>query len=259
MIRKTRVILLILVLVAGCFSCAHKNTVTQVSTIDALLAGVYDGHLTCGKLLRFGDTGIGTFDRLDGEMLVTDGIVYQIKADGKVYKPSSDVLTPFAAVVDFEPDKFIGIDHPMSYSEFEQEIDRQCPDKNSFYAIQANGTFSYMKTRSVPAQEKPYPPLVEVVKEQTVFEMKDVSGRIVGFRCPPYVKGVNVPGYHLHFISYDKQTGGHILDFAVREGNIEIDTCNRFLMLLPEGETDFGRVDLSGDSSKELEKVEQDD
>jgi acetolactate decarboxylase len=258
MIRKTRFMLLILILVAGFFSCAHKNTVTQVSTIDALLAGVYDGHLACGKLLRFGDTGIGTFDRLDGEMLVMDGIVYQIKADGKVYEPSSEVLTPFAAVVDFAPDKFIGIDRPMSHAEFEQEIDRQCPNKNNFYAIQAHGVFSYMKTRSVPAQEKPYPPLVEVVKEQTVFEMKDVSGEIVGFRCPPYVKGVNVPGYHLHFISDDKQTGGHILDFAVTKGSIEIDTCNQFLMLLPEGDSDFGRVDLSGDSSKELEKVEQD-
>jgi acetolactate decarboxylase len=258
MIRKTRAILLIFVFAAGCFSCAHKNTVTQVSTIDALLAGVYDGHLTCGELLRYGDTGIGTFDRLEGEMLVTDGVVYQIKVDGKVYEPSSDVLTPFAAVVDFEPDKFIGIDHPMSYTEFKQEIDRQCPNKNNFYAIQTYGTFAHMKTRSVPAQEKPYPPLVEVVKEQAIFEMKDISGKIVGFRCPPYVKGVNVPGYHLHFISDDKETGGHILDFTVNEGSIEIDTCNRFLMLLPEEGSDFGRVDLSVDSSEELEKVEQD-
>ena len=258
MIRKIRTILLILILITGCFSCAHKNTVTQISTIDALLAGVYDGHLTCGELLRYGDTGLGTFDRLEGEMLVMDGVVYQIKVDGKVYEPSSDVLTPFAAVVDFEPDKFIGIERPMSYTEFEQEIDRQCPDQNSFYAIQAYGNFSHMKTRSVPAQEKPYPPLVEVVKEQAIFEMNDVSGKIVGFRCPPYAKGVNVPGYHLHFISEDKETGGHILDFTVNEGNIEIDTCNRFLMLLPEEGSDFGRVDLSGDSSEELEKVEQD-
>jgi len=105
----------------------------------------------------------------------------------------------------------------------------------------------------VPAQEKPYPPLVEVTKQQNVFEMRDVPGSIVGFRCPPYVKGINVPGYHLHFISDDIKTGGHILDFAVEGGNLEIDACNRFLMLLPEEDTAFSKVDLSRDTSDELD------
>ena len=236
---------------------APHDTVTQVATIDALLAGVYDGHVTCGQLVAHGNTGLGTFDGLDGEMVVIDGVVYQVKADGKVYRPSPDVTTPFAAVVDFRADRLMPIDRPMTFARFKQAIDTLCPNKNIFYAIQVWGTFPYMKTRSVPGQKKPYSPLVEVVKHQPIFEMKNVSGRIVGFRCPPYVKGINVPGYHLHFLSGDKTRGGHILDFTVQGGRVAIDVCHRFVMVLPADSAALGRADLAKDRAGELDKVEK--
>ena len=255
--RRMAVLLLALIVAAGCTSTAPRDTVMQVSTIDALLAGVYDGHLACGELRRYGDTGLGTFDKLDGEMAMIDGVVYQVKADGKVYRPSPDVSTPFAAVANFRADQTIPIDRPMSMAGLQQEIDKRCPNKNVFYVIQVWGTFSHMKTRSVPAQKKPYPPLVQVVRHQSVFEMENVSGRVVGFRCPPYVKGVNVPGYHLHFISDDLTQGGHILDFTVTQGRAEIDVCNRFFMLLPGDSASLGRADLAKDRAADLEKVER--
>jgi acetolactate decarboxylase len=113
-----------------------------------------------------------------------------------------------------------------------------------------------MKVRSVSKQEKPYPPLAEVAQQQSVFEYIGVSGTIVGFRCPSFVKGINVPGYHLHFISDDKTKGGHILGFTTIGGNLQLDTCNRFYMVLPELEQ-FAGLDLSKDRSEELEKVEK--
>lgn len=208
-------VLLTVYLFSGCASKAPQNVVMQVSTIDALLAGVYDGHLSIQKLLRYGNTGIGTFDKLDGEMVLMDGNVYQVKSDGKVYEPPSHLTTPFAAVVHFSADKSLSMKGPLTFKEFEQAIDREFPNKNAFYAIPMQGTFSHMKTRSVPAQKRPYPPLVNVVQHQPIFEMTEVSGSIVGFRCPPYVKGINVPGYHLHFISDDLKSGGHIIDFVL--------------------------------------------
>ena len=111
----------------------------------------------------------------------------------------------------------------------------------------------------MPAQKKPYPPLVKVVQQQPIFEMTNVPGRIVGFRCPPYVKGINVPGYHLHFISDDLKTGGHILDFVLKEGLVEIDVCNQFLMVLPEDDSALGQIDLTKDRATELEKVEKEE
>jgi len=248
---------LVFYLFSGCASTTPQNVVMQVSTIDALLAGGYDGRLSIRRLLRHGDAGIGTFDKLDGEMVVIDGNVYQVRADGKVYRPSSQMTTPFAAVVHFRADQSISMKAPVTFEDFQQVIDWEFPNKNAFYAIRAHGTFSHMKTRSVPAQKTPYPPLVNVVQHQPVFEMTEVSGSIVGFRCPPFVKGINVPGYHLHFISDDLKSGGHILDFVLKKVQIDIDVCNQFLLLLAEDASEIGMIDLTKDRSGELERVEK--
>lgn len=239
------------------FPVLAQDTVMQISTIDALVAGLYDGTMSCDRLLQYGDLGIGTFDHLDGEMLVLDGTVYQVKADGRVYTPDRKITTPFAAVCRFGVDDTITLKKGMDFKELEEMIDTSISNKNLFYAIKITGTFSYMKTRSVPAQDKPYPPLAEATKNQSVFEMKNVSGTIVGFRCPTYVKGVNVPGYHLHFISDDRARGGHILGLETDTGICAIDRCNRFFMVLPtEGEA-FQKVDLSKDRTKDLYQIEK--
>ena len=234
-----------------------QDTVMQVSTIDALVAGLYDGTMPCSQLLQYGDVGIGTFDRLEGEMIVLDDIVYQVKADGRVYTPGPGMKTPFASVCRFGADDTITLKNGMDFKELEEAIDTSISNKNLFYAVKITGTFSYMKTRSVPAQDKPYPPLAAVTKNQSVFEMQDVSGTIVGFRCPTYVQGINVPGYHLHFISDDRTRGGHILDLETSTGICSVDRCNQFFLVLPtEGEA-FKQVDLSKDRSKELYQIEK--
>ncbi len=239
------------------FPASAQDTVMQVSTIDALVAGLYDGTMSCSRLLQYGNVGIGTFDRLEGEMIVLDGTVYQVKADGRVYTPDPNVKTPFAAVCRFGADDTIDLKKGLNFKELEEAIDASISNKNLFYAIKITGTFSYMKTRSVPAQDKPYPPLAEITKKQSVFEMKNISGTIVGFRCPPYVQGINVPGYHLHFISDDRARGGHILGLETDTGICALDRCNQFFLVLPtEGEA-FQKVDLSKDRSKELYKIEK--
>jgi acetolactate decarboxylase len=242
--------------VAGC-ATPRPDTVTQVSTIDALLAGAYDGQMSCAELRRHGDFGIGTFHALDGEMVLFDGIVYQVKADGEVTTPGGGTTTPFAAVCCFDADSVLVLSRPMGRAAFEKLLDKSYPDRNAIYAICVEGRFRQMKTRSVPAQKKPYPPLAEVTRHQPIFTMEEASGVLVGFRLPPYVKGINVPGYHLHFISDDRTQGGHVIDFTIEEGVVEMDRCHRFVMILPEGESDFSRLDLSRDRARELESVER--
>jgi acetolactate decarboxylase len=235
---------------------AETNTVTQISTIDALLAGAYDGQMTVGELLTHGDLGIGTFDALEGEMIVIDHQVYQARADGTVCLMPDSATTPFAAVVNFKADQISDWDGITTYSGLQARIDAQAPGKNLFVAIRFDDNFPSMKVRSVPKQTKPYPPLAEAVQHQAVFEYTNVTGTVLGFRCPSFVKGVNVPGYHLHFISKDRKIGGHILDFKAIGGTLQLDTCNRFYMILPE-QQQFSTLDLSQDRSKELEKVEK--
>ena len=236
---------------------AQRETLAQISTIDAILSGVYDGVVDFGTLKKYGDFGIGTFEGLDGEMLGFDGNFYQVKADGMAYAVSDSMETPFASVTFFEVDYKQDLPEGIDYEQLQDFLDGVLPTGNIFYAIKIEGMFSYMKTRSVPAQEKPYPPLVEVTQNQPIFEFNDVEGTIVGFRCPAYVAGVNVPGYHLHFLTKSKDSGGHVLEFEIVEAVASIDYTSEFLMILPGDDSDFYEVDLTQDKQKELEKVEK--
>jgi acetolactate decarboxylase len=256
--RKGLSSLLILssLVIFGCTATTESGTVYQTSTIDALLAGVYDGELTLGELVEHGDFGIGTFDRLDGEMVVLDGEVYQVKADGKVYMPDVSTKTPFATVCNFSAEQSLTIQTGTDMDRLEAIIDSVAPNQNLFYALRIKGEFSHMKTRSVPGQSKPYPPLKEVTANQPEFEMENVSGTLIGFRCPPFVEGTNVPGYHLHFLSTDKTQGGHVLSFELAEGNGELDALDKFILQLPEETEEFAATDLSQNRTRELEEVE---
>ncbi|MFW6259337.1 MAG: acetolactate decarboxylase [Tangfeifania sp.] len=232
----------------------QEQTVVQVSTIDALMTGVYDGETTLSSLARWGDFGIGTFNSLDGEMLLYKGTFYQVKADGKIYKPAAGIKTPFSTVTFFDPEVNIKL-NSFSYSKLKTTIDTIIASPNFFYAIQVQGSFKYIKTRSVPAQQKPFPPLVEVTANQPEFEKQSVSGTLCGFYCPPFVTGINVPGYHLHFISEDETFGGHVLEFELNEGTLDLDQITNFKLILP-GQGDFLNTSLDEDLSGDLEDVE---
>jgi len=240
----------------GCAHVQKNDVVFQSSTINALLKGIYDGDVTFGELKRNGDFGLGTFNGLDGEMIGLAGIFYQIKADGVAYPVEDSVKTPFAVVSFFTPDDTLKLDTADSYTQLKQHIDGLLPSQNIFYAIRIDGNFKYIKTRSVPGQQKPYPPLVEVVKEQSIFEFHDIDGTIVGFRSPGYVQGINVPGYHLHFITKDRNAGGHLLECRMQEVTLQIDHINNFFMALPHG-GEFYITDLAQDKKKDVEIVEK--
>jgi len=241
----------------GC-QTADTNGITQVATIDALLTGVYDGHLSLGELRRHGDFGIGTFEGLDGEMVLLDGAFYQIRADGKVYRPALSERTPFACVTPFTADHVILLTASIDMQGLEALIDGVIPEPNRFCAFRVRESFLRVRTRSVPVQSKPYPPLAEVTKNQPVFELSSVRGTLVGFRSPPFVKGVNVPGYHMHFLADDRSSGGHVLAFEMDRGTLEMDATHDWLhVYLPQRSASFAAADLSQDRSKELQRVEK--
>ena len=262
------IIFLCIIVICGCsisFSLpqnrgeneSDRDILMQVSTINALLEGVYDGITPIGTLKQHGDFGIGTFAGLDGEMVMLDNNFYQVKADGKVYNAADSILTPFAEVTFFDSDQKEKLQQDMDFKELGQYLDSVLPTANAIYAIKIEGNFSYMKTRSVPAQQKPYPKLADVAKNQPVFEFENISGTIVGFRCPAYVDGINVTGYHLHFISSSKDAGGHILDFQIQEAAAAIDYTSQLLLILPGEDSDFYRIDLGQDKQQEIEKIEK--
>jgi acetolactate decarboxylase len=187
-------------------------------------------------------------------MIFIDGEFYQVKSDGKIYQPADNIGTPFASVTYFENEQVFEVKN-KSYESFKLFADSLMQTENLFFAIKLTGKFSYIKTRSVPAQIKPYPPLLEVTKNQPEFEATNISGQLVGFYCPKFVKGINVPEYHLHFISDDKKFGGHLLEFRLKSGSVTLDKIERFEMILPN-EGDFLESEFETDRSGELKKVE---
>lgn len=232
-----------------------RDVLFQVSTIDALLQGVYDGVMNFGELKQQGDFGIGTFEGIDGEMIALDGQYYQVKADGIAYSVNDTMTTPFSTVTYFDKD-FDVIVSAKNFTELSSALDAQIPSKNLFYAMRIDGTFPYVKTRSIPKQSEPYPLLKDAAANQSVFEFNDVEGTIVGFYTPEYAEGLNVPGYHLHLITADKKAGGHILDLALNSSIVWLDITSTLNMALPS-KGDFIGVDLTQDLLEDLKKVEQ--
>jgi acetolactate decarboxylase len=258
--RSTARALLAMVVLALLFSgqCSAEDddVLFQVSTIDALMQGVFDGFYSFDDLMAHGDFGIGTFDSLDGEMIALDGDYYQVKADGVTYPVEEDMTSPFATVTRFEVDQTVALQDAVNFTELSGQIDRELPSRNMFYALRIDGTFPYVKTRSVPRQEKPYPRLADAAKNQSVFEFTNVTGSVVGVWAPDFAKGLNVPGYHLHFITADRKAGGHILEIQVANATAQVDITPGFALELPTS-GDFYDVDLSHDLQEELEKIEK--
>lgn len=234
----------------------HRHEYYQTSLLSALMGGVYDGDVSVGDLLQHGDFGLGTFNALDGEMIVLDGKAYRMTGDGRAAEVADDALTPYAAVTLFEPDLAETIDAPVAKAAFEARLDALASSPNLFYAVRVDGRFATMKFRNVVRQTPPYRPLLEAVAEQEIHEIADATGTMVGFRCPHYAVGIGVPGYHLHFISADRTRGGHVMDYEVAEGRLLLDHTSSLHLELPESKS-FNEADLeAGASASDIRKVE---
>jgi acetolactate decarboxylase len=224
------------------FQPVDRDVAYQTSTITALLAGEYDGDLTCGALLEHGDFGLGTFDGLDGEMIVLDGVAYRAKLNGDIEVVEADEETPFAVVTFLDADrgvKGIGqMQDAMDMDALKADLDELLGDPEKPHAIRIDGKFESLLTRSVPKQSEPYPPLTEAIKGQQERQHTNITGTIVGFYFPEWASGANVAGYHFHFISGDRAVGGHVLALAMTSMAIETDVCDNVVIeLLDESTT----------------------
>jgi len=222
----------------------------QSSTMGALLDGVYDGDVTIAEILRHGDFGLGTFNHLDGEMVILDGICYHLRADGTATAAADTERTPFAAVTRFKTDNTLTFTSPTNRSDAIARIDSLIGSKNLMYAIRIRGRFSEMSTRTVMAQTPPYPPLIKATEGQAETHCTDVSGTLAGFRLPDYDQGISVAGYHLHFLDDNHHQGGHALDFHMTRGDAHICTLSELHLSLPRT-PDFLAANLATAGSAE--------
>ena len=238
---------------ADYFDVLH-HTLYQVSTSTALVEGIYQGAVRVGTLREHGDLGLGTFENLDGEMVIVDGHFFHVQSDGSVQEAGDDVLSPFAVITRFAPDAQVDLEQCPDFSHLAGQFNGLRNSDNIFYALRVDGHFDYVHARAMCKTEEGVA-LAQAAAVQPEFEFRDISGTLVGFWTPEYAKTINVPGYHLHFISTDHTRGGHLLQCSGSSLHLQIQRAGDFHIALPETE-DFLKADLRRDPSADLAKAE---
>jgi acetolactate decarboxylase len=227
----------------------------QTSLMSALIDGVYEGNMTVAELLEHGDFGLGTFNDLDGELVAFDSEVHQLREDGSARVASMGQRTPFAVVTNFRP-TMSGQLTTLDKVDVQRLIDDLVGSPNLFCAFRIDGRFECVVTRTVPRQKKPYRPMLKAIERQPTYKFEETAGTMVGFRCPAYVQGTNVAGFHVHYITDDRRGGGHVLDYRLLEGKLEVAKISRLRIDLPQTEH-FQQATLhSEDMSKAIEAAE---
>lgn len=235
-----------------------RDVLYQVSLLQGLTFGDYHGSITVSELKKHGDTGIGTFNGLNGELVMVDGEVYRVAGDGSVAVVSDDETIPFSNVTFMDADETKEFKAILDYETLCDELNKLVEEKgkNRFYVIRIDGKFSEANVRSVNAQDEPYEPLVDVLEyDQTFFDYEEIEGTIVGIYCPPYMSDLNAVGWHMHFISEDREKGGHVLGLSIEDAVLSIDDTAGFQMQVPQNEM-FDGFDLTIDQTEDIKKVE---
>ncbi len=234
----------------------EAHVLFQASTISALLDGAYDGDLSFAELAEHGDLGLGTLNGLDGEMIALDGRFYRADVDGIVNEVSPEARTPFAVVTSFEPTVDERVEGDLEHVDLLARLDQLISADAASCAIRLDGRFELVRARSVPRQRPPYRSLTDVVLEQHVFELREVTGTMLGFRFPDYAEGIEVSGYHLHFIDEQRRRGGHVLSSRSLDLRVRLDPSNDLHVELPPG-IELADSEVAAETHAAVERVER--
>lgn len=233
-----------------------EKVLYQHGTLGALMAGLMDGTTSIAEVLKYGTLGLGTLHGLDGEVIFLDGEAYQGRSDGALIHLSGEESTPYAAITAFSADRSFAVKQ-LSSEALKEQIMKDEAGKNLFLAVKISGLFKDMHIRIMPKQEKPYRRLAKISESQPEFHRSDIQGTIVGFYTPELFQGVAAAGFHLHFIDDEKTFGGHILDFDVSQGTVEISQMESLMQHFPTNDPTFIQNEIDyADLAAEIEQAE---
>lgn len=232
-----------------------KSYIYQHGTLGGLMQDLMDGTEKIGALLEYGNFGLGTLEGSNGEVIILDGVVYHADETGEINQLAGDELTPYAAITSFQSDGDFSLTELSDKAVKDRILEKI--SHNLFAAVKISGTFKHMHVRVAPKQVKPYPRFVEIARHQPEFSADEISGTIVGFFTPNLFQGAAAAGFHLHFISDDHQFGGHVLDFELSKGNVELMELAEFRQHFPIENTDYLENEIMlDDIAKDIEEAE---
>ena len=239
---------------------SEKTKMYQVSTLQALALGYTRKVITVEELLKHGDTGLGTFTAVDGELIMTGGKCFRAKEDGSVVEAEPDMGIPFASVCVLKKQRSFTLLDIHGIDALKNRLNN-CIEEgfglNSMHVVQIEGEFPIVRARSESAYEAVHVSLKDMLKEtQKSFSFENVSGTLVCVYYPDYMDGINAAGWHLHFVSDDRTRGGHVFDLELKSAKAVLDKINNIEMQLPT-EPMFDTYSLKSASEDDIKKVEQ--
>ena len=237
-----------------------ENSIYQVSTLQALVLGYTRPVITVEELLAHGDTGLGTFEGVGGEMIVVDGHCYCAANDGSVTESAPKTGVPFAAVTKMKDGREIGLDNIADIEELKTKLDIAIEEDfglNSMHIVKIVGRFKKVSARSEAEYKSHHVSLKEILsKSQKDFFFNDIDGTLVCVYYPDYMDSINAKGWHLHFVSDDHSCGGHVFDVSVDKSKAVINKISNLNIQLPT-EPVFDTYSLKSASNDEIKEVEQ--
>lgn len=237
-----------------------SNKLYQVSTLQALALGYTRPVVTVKELLENGDTGLGTFENVDGEMITLDGICYQAKQDGSIVRSDDSTGVPFAVVGSIKDGRKIKMGEMKDIEAIKLELTLRIDEDfglNSIHIARIDGFFEIIHARAGAPYRSQHVTLKDILsKTQKDFSFEKLYGTLVCVYYPDYMDGINASGWHLHFISKDKKYGGHVFEVAMSSGECLLKKMDRIDIQLPR-EAAFDVYALKEASKDEIKEVEQ--
>ncbi|MCR8557356.1 acetolactate decarboxylase [Mucilaginibacter sp. BJC16-A38] len=235
----------------------QSNGIYQVGIADAFINGLYKGTLSVGTLKSNGDFGIGAPNLVDGELTFYNGKVYQTRWNGVTTEAPDSLTTPFAFVSFFKPETTFHINGFTGKEAILERVEKYLKNKNGMYAIRISGKFHHVKTRAFPpVTREPFLPLANMLDKQFFFDFNNTEGVLIGYKLPSYLAGVNIAGYHFHFLTSQLNAGGHALDFSSDSTTIEISRISDFQLVTPD-DPEFMNYKFDKVNQPDLQKVEK--
>ncbi len=239
---------------------SKDNKIYQVSTLQALALGYSRAVISAGELLKEGDTGLGTFEDVNGEMIVMDGHCYRADQNGNVTVVEPETGVPFAAVAKLYGEQQFALKDIKDIDSLRKELTRKIEEVfglNSMHIVRIDGEFEMVNARSEAPYRSHHITLKEVLgRTQKSFIYENIRGSLVGVYFPDYLDGINMPGWHLHFLSEDRSKGGHVFDVCIRDGTAKADKISNIYINLPE-DAAFDTYALKQNLKDEIKSVEQ--
>ena len=238
----------------------EQNRMYQVSTLQALALGYTKTVISVSELLQNGDTGLGTFEDVNGEMIIMDGHCYQARWDGAVSEANPNAGVPFSAVARLLGERQFEMSEKQDIESIRTELTQRIEEHfglNSMHVVRIDGEFEKVDARSEEPYRSHHITLKEVLdKKQTSFVFENIRGSLVGVYFPDHMDGINMPGWHLHFLSEDRTKGGHVFNVVMKKGTVRLDKISRIEIDLPKAAA-FDTYSLKQASEEEIKKVEK--